>query len=334
MKYGIQEMSLGKFGDMIIKLSIISPCFNEAENVESCARELKEVMSLKLPEVSYEHIFIDNNSTDETVQLIENICTFDKRVKLLVNSKNVGGLKSIYLALRESRGEAIIPMLPADLQDPVEVIEDFYRLWEKGNLIVYGVRKNRKENVILRNIRKLYYRIIQSLANNYIPLNAGEFLLADKKIIKSILDLNDHQPYIRGMIAATGAKSTAVEYFMKERKKGKSSNNLVSLVDIAINGLISTSRIPARIILIIGFIISSLSIVFGVGVVFQNLFFSKIFIFDLELEILILIFFSGLQMFFLGLIGEYVLSIHSQVRGEPESFFTRKINFENINHDL
>jgi glycosyltransferase involved in cell wall biosynthesis len=323
----------GKFGDMRIKLSIISPCFNEADNVESCSRELREVMSSKLPEVNYEHIFIDNNSTDETVQLIENICKSDNRVKLLVNSKNVGGLKSIYLALSESQGEAIIPMLAADLQDPVEVIEDFYRLWEKGSLIVYGVRKNREENIILKNIRKLYYRIIQSLANNYIPLNAGEFLLADKKIIKSVLDLNDHQPYIRGLIAATGAKSTAVEYFMKKREKGKSTNNLVSLVDIAINGLISTSRIPARIILIIGFTISSLSIFFGLLVAFQNLLLSKIFIFEFRLETLILIFFSGLQMFFLGLIGEYVLSIHSQVRREPESFFTRRINFENRNNE-
>ena len=156
MRSGIQEKFHGKFGKMTISLTIISPCFNEADNLESCAREIRELMNAKLPDVTYEHIFIDNDSKDNSVEILERICLIDNRVKVLVNSKNVGAFKSIYLALGESRGEAIIPMYAADLQDPVEVIEDFYNLWKKGNLIVYGVRKNRKENLILKNtlIRK------------------------------------------------------------------------------------------------------------------------------------------------------------------------------------
>ena len=327
MGSGIQEKFRGKFGKMTINLTIISPCFNEADNLESCARKVRELMIAKLPEVTYEHIFIDNDSTDNSVKILEKICLIDNRVKLLVNSKNVGAFKSIYLALRESKGEAIIPMYAADLQDPVEVIEDFYKLWNKGNLIVYGVRKNRKENLILRSARKIYYKIIQRLADSYIPLNAGEFLLADKKIIQSILDLNDHEPYIRGLIAATGAKSSFVEYSMNKRNSGKSKNNIISLFDIAINGLVSTSRIPARIILLVGFIISSFSMIFGILVVLFNLFNFETFKFSLSLSTLLLIFFSGLQVFFLGLIGEYVLSIHSQTRRQPDSFFTRKVNF-------
>ena len=327
MRSGIQEKFLGKFGKMTINLTIISPCFNEAGNLESCAQALRELMVTKLPEVVYEHIFIDNDSTDDSVKILEKICLIDNRVKLLVNSKNVGAFKSIYLALGESRGEAIIPMYASDLQDPVAIIEDFYKLWKKGNLIVYGVRKNRKESFILRNTRKLYYKIIQRLANNYIPLNAGEFLLADRKIIQSILDLNDHEPYIRGLIAATGAKSSFVEYSMNRRNSGKSKNNVISLFDIAINGLVSTSRIPARIILLIGFIVSSFSMIFGLLVGLFNVINFKIFESSIYSSTLMLIFFSGLQIFFLGLIGEYVLSIHSQTRRQPNSFFTHKVNF-------
>lgn len=328
MKFGILEAHLGKFGKMTVDLTIITPCFNESQSVELCANEIKSIMISKLPYVSYEHIFIDNCSTDGTDEIIKRMCNLDKKIKLLVNSKNVGAFKSIYLALNHASGEAIIPMYAADLQDPAYVIEDFYKLWKQGSMIVFGVRKNRRENIILKSIRTLYYRIIQKLANNYIPINAGEFLLADKRIVDSLLKLNDHQPYIRGLIAATGAKYSVVEYFMKKRVHGKTKTNLIRLIDIAVNGLISTSRIPARLILIFGFVISCTGMFLAISSLLSSLFLDHRPLISLSTNSQLIIFLSGIQIFFLGLIGEYVLSIHSQVRREPESFFLAKINFE------
>ncbi len=287
-------------------------------------------METELPGVKYEHIFIDNNSKDLTVEIISDICFFDENVKLLVNSKNVGALKSMFLAMQESSGRAVIPMLPADLQDPVDVIPNFYTGWLEGNLVVYGVRKNRKENYILRKTRTLYYKIIQKLAKNYIPLNAGEFLIADRKVINSILATKDHEPYIRGMIANTGVKSMEIEYDMKMRKKGKSKSNLFYLIDTAINGFVGTSRIPARLILFSGFILS----LFGITIAMLSSIFKVIT--DVNIgqfitnEMILIIIIGGFQIFFIGIIGEYVLSLHSQVRREPESFFTIKKNFNKI----
>jgi glycosyltransferase involved in cell wall biosynthesis len=284
-------------------------------------------MKTKLPTLSYEHIFIDNNSKDSTTKIINKLCLNDKNVKLLVNSRNIGAFKSIYKALKESTGKVIIPMYAADLQDPAEVIPDFYKHWQEGFLVVFGVRKNRKENFILRKTRTIFYKVIQKFSENYIPINAGEFLLADRTVIETILETNDHEPYIRGMIAISGVKSIEVEYNMNPRKKGKSKANFLNLVDTAINAFIGTSRIPARIMLLFGFMLSSGAVIISLLKLTFDYIFNVTFLGSINLSTILVIIIGGIQIFFIGLIGEYTLSIHSQVRRNPESFFTERINF-------
>ena len=169
-------------------------------------------MSQRLPEIEYEDILTDNASNDGTAEILRKIAMEDSKVKVIIRSKNVGAPRNIYAALEFAKGEAIIPMLPADLQDPAELIPDLYREWEKGFSIVYGVRKNRQESFLLRTARTLYYKIIHKFSEATIVTNAGEFMLIDKKILRSILDVKDENPFIRGLVAQSGAKFSTIPY--------------------------------------------------------------------------------------------------------------------------
>jgi hypothetical protein len=200
--------------------------------------------------------------------------------------------------------------------------------WEAGFLVTYGVRAKREEALIMRIARGLYYRIIKKFAAAVIPLNSGEFLLADKKVIDSILAVDDQYPYIRGLIAQTGVKSAAVSYTWVKRERGKSKNNFISLIDQAINGFVSTSRVPARLALLGGFILSFLGFayaVFTVVMAFISEGGSPVGIPTIIVGIFLL---GGVQLLFLGLIGEYILSIHGQVRRTPPMFEIERINFK------
>lgn len=309
-----------------IDLTIITPCYNEEDNIIECYESIKTMMANHLPGIKYEHIFIDNHSTDLTVEKIFDICKEDPNVKLLVNSKNVGALKSIYMALQESSGRAVVPMYAADLQDPAEIIPQLFTKWLEGYLTVFGVRANRKEKFILKSARSFYYVLIQKLSSSYIPVNAGEFLLADRKIIDSILATKDYEPYIRGMIANLGTKSIEIRYNMNTRKKGKSKTSIFRLFDIALNGFISTTKVPARLVLLSGFVLSFFSLSIIVLKIIISGILSINLLPNLNFNSYLILGISGIQIFFLGLIGEYVLSIHSQVRKAPEPFFIKKTN--------
>jgi glycosyltransferase involved in cell wall biosynthesis len=212
---------------MMKKLSIITPCYNEEVNVEICASELKKVMSEHLPNYKYEHIFADNASTDATLEKLRVLAASDKNIKVISNSRNVGPFRNMWNAMKSATGDAVVPLLPADLQDPPKVIPELVKNWERGFLVTYGVRANREESLMMRMARGLYYRIIKKFAAAVIPLNSGEFLLADKKVIDSILEVDDQYPYIRGLIAQTGVKSTSVPYTWVKRERGKSKNNFI-----------------------------------------------------------------------------------------------------------
>ena len=311
-----------------MKISIITPCFNEEDNIENCILEVRKVMAECLPAYEYEHIFTDNASTDSSAKIVKKFAEDDYKIKLTVNSRNVGPFKNMWNGLKKASGDVIIPMLPADLQDPPSVIPEFISFWESGYAIVYGVRENREESIFLRMMRSLYYRMIQRFSNFDIPRNAGEFMAIDKKVANSLLKLNDEYPYIRGMVARVGVPSAEVPYTWRKRYSGKSKNSLVDLVDQAINGLISTSKIPARIALIIGFVLSLISI----SAAFLLVLVLSVHRGDMPIGIPTLIvsisFFSGIQLLFLGLIGEYVLSMHNQIRPEPPMYEMESINFD------
>lgn len=309
------------------KISVITPCFNEAENVEVCASELKKVMSEQLPGYDYEHIFADNSSTDATLLKLRTLAAGDSRIRVISNSRNVGPFRNMWNAMKSATGDAVIPLLPADLQDPPTVIPELVKNWELGFLVTYGVRANRQESFIMRLARGTYYRIIKKFASAVIPLNSGEFLLADKKVVDSILAVDDQYPYIRGLIAQTGVRSASVPYTWVKRERGKSKNSFISLIDQAINGFVSTSRVPARLALLGGFILSLLGVGFALFTAFLALTSESNTPVGIPTIIVGIFLLGGIQLLFLGLIGEYILSIHGQVRRIPPMFETERINF-------
>jgi glycosyltransferase involved in cell wall biosynthesis len=309
------------------KLSIITPCYNEEVNVEICANELKKVMSEYLPNYKYEHIFADNASTDATLEKLKDLAANDKNIKVISNSRNVGPFRNMWNAMKSATGDAVVPLLPADLQDPPTVIPELVKNWESGFLVTYGVRANREESLMMRMARGLYYRIIKKFAAAVIPLNSGEFLLADKKVIDSILEVDDQYPYIRGLIAQTGVKSTSVPYTWVKRERGKSKNSFISLIDQAINGFVSTSRVPARLALLGGFILSILGFCYALFTILSVWLSDGSTPVGIPTVIVGIFLLGGVQLLFLGLIGEYILSIHGQVRRTPPMFETERINF-------
>jgi glycosyltransferase involved in cell wall biosynthesis len=309
------------------KITVITPCFNEENNVEVCASELKKVMSEKLPTYEYEHIFADNASTDATLDKLRALAAQDSRIRVISNSRNVGPFRNMWNAMKSATGDAVIPLLPADLQDPPAVIPELVKNWEQGFLVTYGVRANRQESLMMRLARGAYYRIIKKFASAVIPLNSGEFLLADKRVVESILKVDDQYPYIRGLIAQTGVKSASVPYTWVKRERGKSKNSFISLVDQAINGFVSTSRVPARLALLGGFILSILGVCYALFTALLALTSESPTPVGIPTIIVGIFLLGGIQLLFLGLIGEYILSIHGQVRRVPPMFETERINF-------
>jgi len=310
------------------KLSIITPCYNEEVNVEICAFELKKVMKEKLPEYDYEHIFSDNASEDSTLGKLRVIASKDFHIKVISNSRNVGPFRNMWNAMKSATGDAVVPLLPADLQDPPSIIPEFVRKWESGYLVTYGVRTNRQESFFMRMLRGIYYRVIKRFASAVIPLNSGEFLLADKKVVESVLSVDDQYPYIRGLIAQTGVKSSSVSYTWVKRERGKSKNNFIALIDQAINGFVSTSRTPARLALLGGFTLAILGFIYGLLTIFLAINSEGRAPVGIPTIIIGIFLLGGIQLFFLGLIGEYVLSVHGQVRRTPPMFEIERINFE------
>ena len=310
------------------EISVITPCFNEEESILKCFQSLSDVMSKNLPGVSYEHIFADNSSTDRTVEIIKKIAKQDSRVKLIINSKNIGAPQNIYRALARANGSAVIPMLPADLQDPAEVIPEFYKEWKTGSLIVFGQRIKRQERIFMRILRGAYYRIIKKFASSDIPINAGEFLLIDRKVVDLLVAMRESNPYLRGLIAQVGVKSSFINYQWGKREFGKSKATPFVLIDTAINGLVSTSRLPARIALLFGFLFSLIGIFLGLWSLVTSLFSSSLLGSGIPTIIVAIFFIGGIQLFFLGLIGEYVLSIHGEVKPTPGAFDLETIGFD------
>ena len=313
------------------KLSIITPCYNEEVNVEICAQELKKVMQEKLSGYDYEHIFADNASTDSTLVKLRELAAKDNHIKVISNSRNVGPFRNMWNAMKSATGDAVVPLLPADLQDPPSVIPELVKHWEQGFLVTYGVRANREESIIMRIARGLYYRIIKKFASAVIPLNSGEFLLADKKVIDSILVVDDQYPYIRGLIAQTGVKSASVPYTWVRRERGKSKNSFISLIDQAINGFVSTSRVPARLALLGGLLLSFLGFAYAIFTAVMVLISDGTAPVGIPTIIVGIFLLGGVQLLFLGLIGEYILSIHGQVRRTPPMFEIERINFKEKN---
>jgi glycosyltransferase involved in cell wall biosynthesis len=310
-------------------ISVVTPCFNEEPNLEDCHRALKEVFARDLPDCELEHIFCDNASTDGSVDVLRRIAREDPAVKVVVNARNYGPFRSTFNGLRHAKGDAIVVLFAADLQDPPEIIVDIVREWRAGAEVVYGVRSQREEGFAMRGIRKLYYRMVSRFAGIDIPLDVGEFQLIDKTVLAALLEHEDYYPYIRGMIANCGFRTKGVPYVWRARRKGFSKNRLYNLVDQGLNGLISFTNLPMRIAMFAGFAIALLSFVYAAFTMAANLItHGSLTVPGIPTLIVALFFFGGVQLMFLGIIGEYVSAIHFQVRKRPLVVERELINLE------
>lgn len=309
-------------------ISVITPCFNEENNVKACRDEVRKVFKEQLPECDYEHIFADNASQDKTVEKLLAMAQDDKRVKIIVNARNLGPFRNTFNALRSASGDAVVVQLPADLQDPPAIIAEFVRQWKAGYKVVYGVRRKRREQFWLRGARWLYYRLVSRMADIDIPLDAGEFQLIDRSVADRLSMVDDYYPYIRGLIAQCGQRAIGVDYEWQERRSGKSKNRFYDLIDQAFNGLVSTSNILMRLSIFVGFTLAAMSIVYALIQLVLNLIFFGIAPDGIATLIVGLFFFGGVQLFFIGILGEYIAAIHSQVRQGPVMDDVLRVNFE------
>jgi glycosyltransferase involved in cell wall biosynthesis len=308
-------------------ISIITPCYNEEDNVRDCYLAVRRVFEGELPEYDYEHIFCDNASSDRTPDALAELAAEDPRVKVIFNARNFGPFRSTFNGISSASGDAVLLLLAADLQDPPELLPRFVRLWEEGHEVVYGVRKVREEGWLMRTVRRAYYRTVSSLADIQIPLNVGEFQLVDRKVVDALCRCEDHYPYIRGLVANCGFRRAAVEYSWRARGKGFSKNRLYHLIDQGLNGLVSFTNVPMRLCLLSGTVLAGLSILYALFSLGYHLVVSGAAPPGIATLIIAVFFFSGVQLFFFGVLGEYVASIHSQVRKRPLVIERGRLNF-------
>lgn len=306
------------------KISVITPCFNEVDNIFVLVKGIQE--QFKILSYSYEHIIIDNCSTDGTIQKLRAIASKDKRVKVILNSRNFGPETSPFYAILQSSGEACI-MLPSDLQIPLALISDFLQGWEDGSKIVLAVRKKTKSNRSFNFLRKIYYRFINKISRIKLINDAPGYGLYDKKIIDILRKLDDPLPYFRGLLCEIGFPIKKVFYSQDDRFSGKSSHNIFSLIETGMLGVVKHSKLPLRIFTILGGISSIMSFIAALFYFLLKIFYWNSF--DMGVAPLIIGFFflSGIQLLGLGLIGEYLQITLTHVRKFPLVIESERINF-------
>jgi glycosyltransferase involved in cell wall biosynthesis len=306
-------------------ISIVTPCFNEADNILELNTRITEVMqSLSY---DFEHIYIDNSSTDGTVEIIKAIALHDKRRKLIVNARNFGHIRSPYHGIMQSSGDACI-LIASDLQDPPEIIREYIKHWEAGSKIVMSVKPESEESALMFLIRKLYYQFIDKISEVPLIKNATGAGLFDKDVIQILRKINDPNPYFRGLLCEIGFPITQVPFKQPRRKRGVTKNNFYSLYDLAMIGITNHSKIPLRIMTIGGFGLSFLSALVAVGFLIAKLIFWDSFQLGTAPMLIGIFFFGAIQTFFIGVIGEYIGSIHTQVRNMPLVIEQERINFD------
>ncbi len=308
-------------------ISIVTPCFNEEEGIISCQQAIKIIFDTELKDYEFEHIFCDNASTDRTVELLKEVAIYDTRVKIIVNSRNFGILKNTYNGVLSASGDAILLFMPVDLQDPPELIPTFVKHWEDGYEIVYGIRAKREEVVLLVAARKAYYRLLSKLTYVDYPPDVGDFQLIDRRVLDAMRQIDDAQPFMRLMTFDCGFKSIGVKYTWRARQYGKSRNSLLHMLEQGLNGLVSFSGVPLRLALVIGFIVSALSLLYAISIFLLTIFGAIHSQAGIPTIVIALFFFGGIQLFFLGILGEYIFAIFNQVRRKPLVIERERVNF-------
>lgn len=306
-------------------ISVVTPCYNEEENLNELYAGIKAVLA-RFPQYRYEHILIDNASTDRSELILRGLAANDPNVKVIFNSRNFGHIRSPVHAILQARGDAVI-LMASDLQDPPELIAQMLERWDAGFPVVKAVKEKSLESPIFFMIRKTYYNIVNSLSNIELTKNFTGSGLYDRRVVEAVRNANDPYPYFRGLISEIGFKTAHVVFTQPTRKRGITKNNFYTLYDMAMLGITNHSKVPLRICTWAGFALSIFCLVVAMGYLIAKLMFWNTFSLGVAPVVVGLFFFMSMQLAFLGLIGEYIGSIHTQVMKRPLVVERERINF-------
>ncbi len=307
-------------------ISVVTGCFNEEDNVDELHARIRAQFE-RLPAYDYEHIFIDNASTDGTVARIKAIAASDRRVRLIVNARNFGHIRSPMHALLQARGDAVIAMA-SDLQEPPELIGEFVRKWEQGYRVVAGVRSGVQQTAAMSIVRRAFYTTIGRISETRLIPNFTGFGLYDRSVVEVVRQVDDPYPYFRGLIADIGFEHAEVPFVQPQRTRGISKNNFYTLYDMAILGITSHSKLPIRLATMAGFALSALSLLVAIGYLVYKLLRWDQFSVGMAPVIIGFFFFASVQLFFIGILGEYIAAIHTQVLRRPLVVEKERVNFD------
>jgi glycosyltransferase involved in cell wall biosynthesis len=307
-------------------LTVITPCYNEQSNVRELYERVRAAI-IAAGEYEYEHIFIDNASRDNTLRELKTIAAADRNVKIIRNTRNFGHVRSPMHALYQASGDAVIGIV-ADLQDPPEMIVDLIRKWEEGYPVVIGVKAASDESGLIFWIRKQYYRLVNQLSGVETYENFTGFGLFDRRVVDIIKQFDDPYPYFRGIIAEIGMPHFEIPYHQPVRKRGITKNNFYSLYDLAMLAITSLSKVPLRVVTFLGFACSLLCVLVSLAYLVYKLIFWSRFSAGIAPLVIGVFLFMSLQMMFIGILGEYVGTIHTLVQKRPLVIEEARINFE------
>lgn len=308
------------------KISVLIPCYNEAENVGPISRAVTEILEKELPRYDYELVFIDNDSTDGTRDIIRGLCADNPRIKAILNARNFGQFNSPYYGMLQVTGDCVIEMV-ADFQDPVEMIPKYIREWEKGYKIVIGIKTSSKENRLMYWLRSCYYKTIKKLSDvEQIEHFTGSGLY-DREFIEVLRSLDDPTPFLRGIVAELGYRRKEIPYEQPRRRAGKTHNNFYRLYDAAMLSVTSYTKAGLRLATIFGSICAVVSMIIALVYLVMKLIWWDRFPAGMAPMLIGMLFLGSVQLFFIGFLGEYIMSINQRVMKRPLVIEEERINF-------
>jgi glycosyltransferase involved in cell wall biosynthesis len=306
-------------------ISIVTPCYNEEDNVRQWYEAVKQEM-LSETQYDYELLLIDNHSTDKTWSIIREICAADSRVVAIRNARNFGAVRSSFYAMLQARGACMIGMV-CDFQDPPHMIHDYLRRWESGDKIVLAVKSSSHELPIMYWLRKIYYKMLDKISQVPLIKNATGAGLYDRDVLNVLAKIEDPYPYVRGLVSELGFRTSTLPFVQPARKRGITSNNFFSLYDFAMLGMTSHSKAPLRLATLCGFILSAFSMMLAMYYLIMKLLFWYDYQAGTAPVLVSILFFSSVQLFFIGILGEYISAIHIQVLNRPLVIEEERLNF-------
>ncbi len=307
-------------------ICIVTPCYNEVDNVRELKNAIGKVFQAQ-PQYDYTHLFIDNASKDGTQKVLRELAAEDAHVRVILNARNFGHIRSPYHGLLQGSGDANI-LMASDFQDPPAMIADFLRKWEEGYKIIVGVKESSEESKMLYLLRTIYYKMAAGMADVELMQHVTGFGLYDRKVIEILKKINDPYPYFRGLLSEIGLDICKIPFRQPVRKRGLTKNNFYTLFDIAMLGMTNHSRIPLRVATMAGFTLALMSLLVAIAYLVAKLVFWNQFSIGIAPILIGIFFFSAVQLFFIGIIGEYIGAILTQIQNRPLVIEKERINFE------